>query len=217
MLSTTLNKIYSLSPNDYKWMELLNYLRKTQPDDEALNFHNILESSGLNFALWCCQSLPEHDKHWRLYAVWCARQVKHLMTVEQSVSALNVAERYANGQATQEEMEKARVAAKRAAVMTASTGVTVANSSAKAAAGTTELIAGLAARDAACSAADAASIAAGNKAFNSIPWSPDEFVYYCESNGAFDSARHATLLLTREAQQAEFLRVVCSISRLNIT
>ena len=44
------------------------------------------------------------EKLMRLFAVWCARQVEHLMEDQISKDALNVAERFANGQATLEEL-----------------------------------------------------------------------------------------------------------------
>jgi len=51
------------------------------------------------------------DREIRLYAVWCARQVQHLMTDQRSIDALDVAERYANGLATENELDIARAAA----------------------------------------------------------------------------------------------------------
>jgi hypothetical protein len=51
------------------------------------------------------------DKELRLYAVWCARQVQHLMTDKRSIAALDVAERYADGRATDVELDAARAAA----------------------------------------------------------------------------------------------------------
>ena len=47
------------------------------------------------------------DRELRLFAVWCARQVQHLLTDPRSVSAIDVAERYANGEATDEELAAA--------------------------------------------------------------------------------------------------------------
>lgn len=43
----------------------------------------------------------------RLFAVWCARQVEHLMTDERSIAALDVAERFAAGDATKDELAAA--------------------------------------------------------------------------------------------------------------
>lgn len=50
----------------------------------------------------------------RRFAVWSARQVQHLMNDERSIHALDVAERYANGDATDEELAAAYAAARAA-------------------------------------------------------------------------------------------------------
>ena len=54
------------------------------------------------------------DRELRLIAVKCARQVQHLMKDERSINALDVAERFANGEATQEELNAAWDAARAA-------------------------------------------------------------------------------------------------------
>jgi len=110
-LLTTLKKIRACSPCESGWTKLLKHLGKTSADDEPLPFSVILESNGLDDALWCCRAAPEYDREWRLFAVWCARQVQHLMTDQRSIDALDVAERFANGLATQQELAAAGYAA----------------------------------------------------------------------------------------------------------
>ena len=56
-----------------------------------------------------------NDKILRLFACWCVRQVWPLLTDERSRNAVEVAERYANGAATDEELYAARDAARAAA------------------------------------------------------------------------------------------------------
>jgi hypothetical protein len=51
------------------------------------------------------------DRNLRLFAVRCARRVQHLMTDERIIKALDAAERYANGEATDDELAAARAAA----------------------------------------------------------------------------------------------------------
>ena len=46
-----------------------------------------------------------------MYAFWCVRQVWHLLTDERSRTAVVTAEKYARGEATQEELAAARAAA----------------------------------------------------------------------------------------------------------
>lgn len=80
---------------------------------------DIAEHSGLDDALWATQCLSGHDRDLRLYAVWCSRQVEHLMEDNRSIDALTVAEHFANGQATTDELSAARAAARAAAVAAA--------------------------------------------------------------------------------------------------
>ena len=115
MLTTTLNRIKSHRPCTEGWKKLLTALDKTAADDEPLSYETILKSNGLVDALWCCRAEPQYDQQWRLYAVWCARQVQYLMTDTRSVAALDVAERFANGDATREELTAAWRAAGAAA------------------------------------------------------------------------------------------------------
>ena len=80
-------------------------------DDEPLSITTIIDSNGVDDAIWCLRAVEGHDKEIRLYAVWCARQVQHLMTDKRSIDALDVAERYANGEATDAELKDAWEAA----------------------------------------------------------------------------------------------------------
>lgn len=72
--------------------------------------------------------IPDEDKIWaatrkgilddktlRLFACKCVREVWNLLTDERSRNAVEVAERYANGQATDEELASAKAAARYAA------------------------------------------------------------------------------------------------------
>jgi hypothetical protein len=108
VICTTLNKIRAHDPCKDRWLVLLSGLDKTKPDDEALPFARIVEICGLDDALWATQASPEHDREWRLFAVWCARRVQHLMQDARSIAALDVAERYALGNATADELAAAR-------------------------------------------------------------------------------------------------------------
>ena len=114
-MNTTLNLIRSHSPCQEGWEKLLKHLGKTKADDEPLPLRVILESNGLDHALWCLRAVPGCDREARLFAVWCARQAQHLIADPRSLAALDVAERHADGKATDEELAAARDAAWRAA------------------------------------------------------------------------------------------------------
>ena len=108
---TTLNRIRANGPCEFGWKKLLAHLGKTKADDALLPFAVIVESNGLDDALWCCRSV-DYDRVWRLYAVWCARQVQHLMTDARSIAALDVAQAYASGLATRDELGRSWAAAR---------------------------------------------------------------------------------------------------------
>lgn len=118
-MKTTLNKIRAHSPCADGWEKLLKHLGKTQADDEPLSILTILDSNGLNDALWCLRAVEGKDREIRLFAVWCARQVQRLLKDKRSRDALDVAERYANGEATRSELRAARDAAARSAARAA--------------------------------------------------------------------------------------------------
>lgn len=135
MITTTLNRIRAQHPCTAGWIKLLRGLGKTEADDAPLPYADIVRINGLDDALWCCRAEPQHDKEWRLFAVWCVRQVQHVLTDPRSLAALDVAERYeryARGEATDVELNAARDAARAAAGAAA---VAAARAAARAAAG----------------------------------------------------------------------------------
>ena len=115
-LTTTLNRIHACNPCQDEWEKGLAAAGKTTPDDEPITYERILNTVGLEDALWTCRAEPQHARLWRLYAIWCARRVQHLMTDARSLAALDVAERHANGQATDADLEAAWDAARDAAI-----------------------------------------------------------------------------------------------------
>jgi hypothetical protein len=107
-MKTTLNKIRAHRPCRFGWERLLHGLGKTQPDDEPLWIDQILDTNNLDDALWCLRAVEGCDREIRLYAVWCARRVQHLMVDARSIAALDVAERHARGEASDGELAAAR-------------------------------------------------------------------------------------------------------------
>ena len=66
----------------------------------------------LGWLFWMLEKQTDKpEKQLRLFAVWCARQVQHLMRDKRSLDALDVAERFAYGNATEGELAAARAAA----------------------------------------------------------------------------------------------------------
>ena len=76
---------------------------------EQISLADICRNQGVTNALWATKYFDStHDRDLRLFAVWCARRVQHLLTDERSIRAIDVAEKFANGEATQEERAEAR-------------------------------------------------------------------------------------------------------------
>lgn len=73
-----------------------------------------------NDKIWAatCKGILD-DKTLRLFACKCVREIWHLLTDERSRNAIEVAERFAIGEATHEEMAAAKAAAKAAAMAAA--------------------------------------------------------------------------------------------------
>lgn len=152
-MKTTLNQIRKHSPCTHGWTKLLKNLRKTKGDDEPLAITTILDNNGLDDAIWCLRAVDGHLREIRLFAVDCARSVQHLMTDARNITALDVAERHANGLATDQELATARNAAE---ATTEATAWSAAMATAHAAARET--------------AWDAAHAAANNEANNGANW-----------------------------------------------
>ena len=179
-VTTTLNRIREHSPCADGWEKLLRHLGKTQADDEPLSLITVLDSNGLNDALWCLRACDGINREARLYAVWCVRQVQHLLTDSRSLVALDVAEKYALGEATDDELDAARAASWAAAWDAANTAAHAA-------------------------AWDAASTAASTAAWGAARAAQE--ASYAAARAAQEAAWAAVWDAARAAQEAEFRRV----------
>jgi hypothetical protein len=197
-LTTTLNRIQKCGPCLEEWTKGLDAAGKDTPDDEPISYEAIIDAVGLESALWCCRAEPELDNQWRLFAVWCARQVQHLMTDPRSVKALDVAELHAVGQATDDDLaaawDAARAATRAAAWDAAGAAAWDAARAATRAAAWDA--AGAAAWDAARAAAWDAAGAAARAATRAAAWD-------AAGAAAWDAARAAAGAAARDAARAD--------------
>ena len=123
MMQTTLRAIRAADPcgmrlEDPKsvgYLKLRHHLGRGYGDDTPVDIATIIDNNGLDYALWCLRAVDGHAREMLLYAYWCARQVPSLMEDPSSVTALDVAERNANGAASNDELAAARAAGTEAA------------------------------------------------------------------------------------------------------
>jgi len=105
-----------LTPPRFKLLDRLqHHLGKDYGDDTPISIATIIDINGLDDALWCLRLINGYEREKRLFAVWCIRQVQHLLADKRSLRALDVIEQYANGQADQNELAAAKAVAKVAA------------------------------------------------------------------------------------------------------
>ena len=115
--TTTLNRIRAASPCQDGWGNLLSHLGKTKADDAPLSLLTILDSNGLDDALWVLSYAMPEDRLARHFQAWCAEQVLHHyereypddMRVRDQIAMLR------NDEATDEDRAAARDAARAAA------------------------------------------------------------------------------------------------------
>ena len=117
-MNVTLNAIRIHSPCEDGWRTLLAHLGKTKADDEPVSLLTVLESNGLDDAIWCLRALPEgYDGRVRLLLCDIAeRALRYVPDGEDRPrQAIEVARRYAQGEAAEEELAAAWAAARAAA------------------------------------------------------------------------------------------------------
>ena len=203
--TTTLAEIKAAGPCQDRWRHALrNPAVKKICADTPITVRQIVETVGLNDALWCLRAMPGHDDKWRFFAVSCARRVQHLMLDPRSVAALDVAERYALGQATDEELAAASDAARDAASDAAIAAAIAAASDAAIAAARD------AARDAAWAARATARAAAwaARATARAAAWAAaSDAARDAASDAAIAAASAAAIAAERAWQAAELIRI----------
>jgi hypothetical protein len=80
--TTTLKCIRDASPCEDGYKKLLAHLGKTKADDVPLPLLTVLDSNGLDDALWVLSYAMPDDRLARHFQAWCAEQVLHLFETE---------------------------------------------------------------------------------------------------------------------------------------
>jgi len=194
--------------------------------------HHLACSEGKQWAIANCQTMQDawdaaqhdwllwiatrqgvaSDNQLRKFAVWCARQVQHLMKDQRSLDALDFSERHSDGLATDEEMAAARAAARAAASAAASAAARAAawdaawDAARAAARAAASAAAGDAAGAAARAAARAAAWAAAGDAAGAAAWDAARAAAWAAASAAARVAAWAAAGDAASAAQDEWLR-----------
>ena len=99
-MTTTLRKIRAAGPCGMQlkngqrvgYLKLRLHLGKGHGDNTPVDIATIIDSNGVDYALWCLSTVDGHAREMLLYAYWCARQVPSLMEDPRSVAAPDVAD-----------------------------------------------------------------------------------------------------------------------------
>jgi len=198
-LKTTLAIIRKHDPCADGWKKLLKHIGPDYPENGHIHFATILESNGLQDALWGLRAvLPEHeqdrDRLARLFACDCAEKALHIFEQQnpddkRPREAIQAARDFATG--------KISAAASAAASTAASTAARDAASAAARAA----------ARDAARDAASAAARAAASAAASTAARDAARDAAWAAARAA---ARDAASAAAWDAQKQLFIRYFCT-------
>ncbi|WP_347990091.1 hypothetical protein [Methylomonas sp. AM2-LC] len=106
-MHTTINKLTTINLEFHHrdaWQRVFEAFGQSWEHDKPIPFSSILKVADPEATIFCMRAAPEYSKEWRLFAVWCARRYEHLINDMRGISAINVAERYAHGMASEEEL-----------------------------------------------------------------------------------------------------------------
>ena len=119
--TTTLAAIRAASPCESGWKKLLAALGKTKADSEPLDLLTVLNSNGLDDALWVMSFAMPDDRLARHFQAWCAEQVLHIFEAVRPDDrrVRDQIEMLRRDDATKAERDAARTAARDAALATA--------------------------------------------------------------------------------------------------
>lgn len=103
-MKTTLQKILKNISCESQRKEFLRKLGKKESDNCKIEILEILDLNGFDDALWSLRGVDGYERELRLFAVWCGRRVQENIKDQKSIDAINIAEKFANGEASESDL-----------------------------------------------------------------------------------------------------------------
>ena len=188
--TTTLAAIRAASPCESGWKKLLAALGKTKADNEPLDLLTVLNSNGLDDALWVMSFAMPDARLARHFQAWCAEQVLHIFEAVRPDDhrVRDQIEMLRRDDATKAERDAARVAAE------------AARASADAA------------RDAADAAARDAAWASARASARAAAWASARDAARVAARVAAEAARDAAWASARDVQESRLRKMLNEVA-----
>ena len=103
-MKTTIEEIMKYNPCQ---SGIDDFVKKYGRNSGDVSFREILESNGIQDAIWCLRVFPDYDLNVLKFKYLCARRVEHLDTSGTAKKCLNVLEMYLDGEVSKEELKNA--------------------------------------------------------------------------------------------------------------
>lgn len=74
---TTLNNIKNAGGDVYcprGWNAILNYVGKTEPDDDPITFYTLVDAVGILGAIWCLRTIDGHEDKKQAFLECCSQE-----------------------------------------------------------------------------------------------------------------------------------------------
>ena len=115
MITTTLsrikNSVFFYGSGSYSLPERWKVRLKRFKENKPIPFSVLVDIFGIEVAIGCCQAEPQYSLEWRMFAIWCVKRIRYLISDYDVLKSLDVivkeAERYALGEIAFDRLKEA--------------------------------------------------------------------------------------------------------------
>ncbi len=115
MITTTLsrikNSVFFYGSGSYSLPERWKVRLKRFKENKPIPFSVLVDIFGIEVAIGCCQAEPQYSLEWRMFAIWCVKRIRYLISDYDVLKSLDViikeAEKYAFGKTSFDQLMEA--------------------------------------------------------------------------------------------------------------